>query len=258
MRRALLVMGVVAWAPSAFAEDLATLRAELRDADASKAQEAANKIAEDTSPQSLDVIIDELSLGAPPKVQAELLSGLAKRKDARAFDTLAHFATNRNTLLRKKAVVAIGELTDMKSQPLLIAAMSDTVEEVRAAAAHALEARKDHSPQVEDALVKLLSHKDGAAVDALGALGGPGTARRLGELIGNIPDGLLANTFSEMLHRTDFGPDPLRLEVVTAIGRLTGPESTSALKEYVESTKDDKKRPSRLEAQKIIELRGAQ
>jgi len=240
------------------ADDLVALRAELHDQSEAKAVEAAQKIAEDPSPQAVDAILDELALGAPPKVEAELIAGLATRKDPRTIDVLSHYAQNRNSLLRKRAVNALAQIQDPRITPLLVAALSDGVADVRAAGARALANRKERSPQVEDALVKLLAHKDEAAVTALGILGGPGTARRLGELFGQIPDGLIANTFSELLNRPDFGPDPLRVEVIKAVGKLTGPESTAALKDYIRATEKDKDRPSSKEARRLIELRGAQ
>jgi HEAT repeat protein len=192
-------------------------------------------------------------------VQAELLGGLSGRKDMRAFDVLVRYATDRNPGLRKKAVVALADLPDKRVQPILVAALADSVAEVRAAGARALAKQTDRSPAVEDALVKLLMHQDAVAVEVLGAIGGPGTARRLGELFGQVPDGLLANTFAELLHRADFGPDPIRVEVVKTIGKLTGPEATSALREYIALTdaESEKGRPSRAEAKKLIEQRGA-
>jgi HEAT repeat protein len=243
---------------TARADELDALRAELRDSAEGKAVEAARKLAEDASARAVDVILDELAVGVPPRVGAELLVALAGRKDPRTLDALLYYAQNRNVQLRKKAILALSELDSPKVVPALVAALSDGASDVRAAAARALARRKEHSPQVEDALIKLLMHKDDAAVGALGEIGGPSTARKLGELVGQLPDGLLANTFAELLRREDFGPDPLRVEVVKAVGKLTGPEATATLKEYFAATEKEKERPSRKEAQKLIELRGAQ
>ena len=253
----LLLMMASAGPAVAAAEEIEALRAEMHQPSEPKAIEAAQKLAEDASPQALEAMLDELSLGAPPKVQAELIEGLVKSKDPRTFDVLLHYSKNRNSLLRKKAIKALSKLTDPRIQGILVNALSDSVADVRAAGAKALAERLDKAPVVEDALVKLLAHRDEAAVEALGTLGGPGTARRLGELSGQIPDGLLANTFNALLSRADFGPDPLRLEVVKAIGKLTGPEATAALKDYIKASENDKSRPSRKEAKDIIEKRGA-
>ncbi len=227
---------------------------EIRNTDEKAAVEAATKLGEDPSVQALETILDELAVGAPPKVQAALLAGLAGRKEPRAVEVLALYTHNRNPELRKKAVVAIAELPDKRAVPVLVDAISDSVEEVRAAAAQALGKRKETS--AEDPLVKLLAHKDAAAVGAIAAIGGPTTARKLGELFGQIPDGLLASTLGELLKRPDFGPDPIRVEVVKTLAKLPGTEATAALVEYVAATEKDKTRPSRAEAKKAIEQRG--
>lgn len=239
------------------AEEVAALRAELHQASETKAVEAARQLAEETSPEAREAILDELSLGAPPKVQAELIEGLVKAKDPRTFDVLSFYAKNRNSLLRKKAIKALSKLDDPRVQGILIASLSDGVADVRAAGAKALTERQDKTPVAEEALVKLLAHRDESAIEALGTLGGPGTARRLGELVGQIPNGLLARTFNAMLERSDFGPDPLRVEVVTVLFKLKSPEATQALKDYVKATENDKSRPSRKEAKKFIEELGA-
>ena len=251
-----LLMAVVALSalPAASADELVNLRREVRAADERKALEAATKLAEDTSPGAVEAILDELAIGAPPKVQAALLSGLSGRKEPRTLDVLALFARHRSPELRKKAVVAIAEVPEKRVVPLLIQALSDSVPEVRAAAARGLAARKETS--AEDALVKLLAHQDKVAVDALAAIGGPLLARKLGELIGQIPDALIAGTLGGLLGRADFGPDPIRVEVVKTLGKIPGADATAALQDYVTATEKDKTRPSRVEAKKALEQRG--
>lgn len=236
------------------ADEFDGLMKELRSPEEQKAVEAATRIGEDTSTRALESILDELSVGAPPKVAAALLAGLAGRKDPRAVEVLTLYAHHRSPELRKKAVVAIAEISDPRVVPVLIASLSDSVEEVRAAAAKALAKRKETS--AEDALVKLLAHKDQAAVDALAAIGGPMLARKLGELFGQIPDALLANTLGGLLERPDFGPDPMRVEVVKAVAKLPGADATAVLTDYIKATEKEKTRPSRGEAKKAIEARG--
>jgi HEAT repeat protein len=252
-RLCLILAALLAGAGGARAQDVDALqlKKEVRNPDDNKAADAAAKLGEDASPKALDAILDELSVGAPPKVQAALLAGLAGRKDARAVEVLSLYTHNRNPELRKKAVVAIAELSDKRAVPVLVGALSDSVEEVRAAAAGALGKRKEAS--AEGPLIQLLAHKDPAAVGALGQIGGAQTARKLGELIGTIPDGLLASTMGELLKRPDFGPDPLRVEVVKMLAKVPGADSTAALVEYVAATEKDKARPSRAAAKKAIE-----
>jgi HEAT repeat protein len=254
-RRLGLVLVALGWATGAFADEIDNFKKDVRNPDEKAAIDAAAKLGEDTSAKALEAILDELAVGAPPKVQAALLAGLAGRKEPRAVEVLALYTRNRNPELRKKAVVAIAELPDKRAVPVLIAALSDSVYEVRAASARALAARKETS--AEDALVKLLAHKDESAVDSLAAIAGPTTARRLGELIGQIPDGMIASTLGALLKRADFGPDPIRVEVVKTIAKVPGVEATSALVDYVAATEKDKTRPSRAEAKKAIETRAA-
>ncbi len=241
-------------AATAHGDELDGLQKDLRSPEEQKAVEAATRIGEDASPRALDVALDELAVGVPPKVAAALLAGLAGRKEPRAVEVLTLYARHRMPELRKKAIVALGEVPDQRPTPVLIAALSDSVEEVRAAAARALAKRKETS--AEDALVKLLAHKDQAAVDALAQIGGPMLSRKLGELIGQIPDALLANTLGGLLERADFGPDPVRVDVVKAVAKLPGADATAVLTDYVKATEKDPKRPSRAEARKALEARG--
>jgi hypothetical protein len=122
-------------------------------------------------------------------------------------------------------------------------------------AAGALGAR--HEKSAEPALIQLLLRKDPAAPPALGQIGGPDTARALAEMIGNVPDGMILQTLGELLRRPDFGPEPVRVQVVKTVGKMPGSQTLDILGDYVTDTAKDKLRPSRVEAQKIIEQRTA-
>jgi HEAT repeat protein len=202
------------------------------------------------------VLLDALALGAPPKRAADILSALGGKKDARAVDVLKHFAKNRNPELRKKSLVALGAIGDAKVVPALLDGLSDSVEEVRASAAKALGARKEKS--AEPKLLQLLKRKDTAAATAIAQLGTPELAHRIAEMLGEIPDALLCEALGEMLKRPDFGPEPIRVELVKTLAKVPGIDSTTALIEYVAATEKDKQRPSRMEAQKIVDQRSTQ
>ena len=77
-------------------------------------------------------------------------------------------------------------------------------------------------------------------------------------MLGQVPDALFCTALGDMLKRPDFGPEPIRVEVVKALAKVPGIDSTSALVEYVAATEKDKQRPSRLEAQKIVDPRSSQ
>jgi len=119
---------------------------------------------------------------------------------------------------------------------------------------------KRREKTAEGALIKLLLRKDSAAPPALGLIGGPETARALGEMIGTVPNYLLTQTLGGLLSRSDFGPEPARTEVVKMLGKMPGDQPVEFLTDYVKATDNDKElkaRPSRAEAQKIIEQRTA-
>jgi HEAT repeat protein len=243
---------VAAPAPS---EPVGPLKSVLMTGDEEKAGEAAHKLGESPDPKALDVLLDALALGAPPKRAADILSALALRKDARAFDVLKHFAGNRNPELRKKALVALGAIPEAKVVPLLEEALSDDVAEVRAAAARVLGERHEKSAEVK--LIQLLRRRDPAAALALGQLGTPELAHRIAEMLGEIPDALLCTALGDMLKRSDFGPENIRVELVKTLAKVPGIDSTTALLEYVAATQKDKARPSRMEAQKIVDQRSS-
>ncbi len=251
----ILVAALLSWAPAGAAE-LDSLKAQLTDTDDEKASEAAHKLGASADPKALDAVLDALAVGAPPHVQAALLGALTGKKDTRAVEVLKHYTRNPNPELRKKAVVALAELPDSRAVPALVAALSDSVEDVRAAAASALGKRKERT--AVEPLVKLLEHKDAAAAGALAQLGTPDLAHRLAEMIGRVPDSLLCNALGEMLKRSDFGPEPIRVEVVKTLSKVPGVDSTSVLVEYIAATEKDKMRPSRVEAQKIVDQRSGQ
>jgi HEAT repeat protein len=252
---AIPVLAAPAAAPAG-SESLASLKSKAQADDDQTGEEAAQKLAQSTDPKAVDAILDSLVVGASPRVQAALLAGLSGKKDARAVEALKHYAKNRNVELRKKALTALADLPDARATAPLVGGLADSVAEVRGAAAAALGKRKERSAEAK--LIKLLQRKDAAATTALAAIASPELAHRISEMLGQIPDALFCETLGAMLKRTDFGPEPIRLEVVKALAKVPGIDSTSALVEYVAATEKDKQRPSRLEAQKIVDQRSSQ
>jgi HEAT repeat protein len=254
----LSLMTLLAAAPAA-AGELETWKAQVAEADDARAEEAALKLAGSTDPRSLDVLLDALAVGGSPKVQGTLLGALGNKKDPRALEVLKHFAKNRNPELRKKAVAALGELAGEEGRravPALLEALADPAPEVRGTAAEALGKRKER--QAETRLLKLLAHGDEPAARALAQLATPDLAHRITELLGTISDALLCTAIGDMLKRGDFGPDPIRLELIKTLNKVPGVDSTTTLVEYLSATEKDKMRPSRIEAQKILDQRSGQ
>src|SRR5258706_5967160 len=223
---------------AAGATELDTLKKQVAETDDDTAIDAARSLGKSADPKALDAVLDALAVGAPPRVQAALLGALEGKKDNRAVEVLKHYTRNRNLDVRKRAVTALAELPDARAVPALIAALSDQTTEVRAAAAQALAKRKEKS--AIDPLIKLLEHKDAAAAPALAQLATPELAHRLSEMLGRVPDALLCATMGEMLKRADFGPDPIRVEIVKTLSKVPGADSTAPLVEYLAATEEDK------------------
>jgi hypothetical protein len=245
-----LLLSSVAWA------DAAQLQHELESDDDARAVQAAEALALGNDAQAVPWLVAALHKGAPPRVQAAMLDALGKRRDGRALGELTRYAHNRNVELRKKALAALIPLADPRAGAPLIAALADSDAEVRAQAATGIAQRRQKG--AEEELIKLLLHKDMAAASALAAVATPALAHRLSELIGQAPDPILCATLGEMLKRPDFGPEPIRVEVVRTLAKIPGADATATLIDYVAATEHDKNRPSRLEAQKIIDERGRQ
>jgi hypothetical protein len=235
------------------ADDVATWKRDLQTADDVHADEAAKKLAGSKDPKAADAIFDVLAMGVSPRTANILLGGLAGRKEARAIEVLRLFANNRNADLRKHAVSLLGAIPDGKVVPVLLDALSDTTPDVRAEAAGALAKRKEKS--AESKLLLLLERQDPSAPAAIAAIASPDLVHRLAERIGPIPDGLLCDTFGEILKRPDFGPDQLRVEIVKTLQKIPVDASTVALQEYIQATAKDPKRASRLEAEAIVKQR---
>jgi hypothetical protein len=244
---------VLALAGTAAAGELDALKQTLVSGGDEEAAGAAAKIGASTDGKATAVLLDALALGGSPKVQSSIIEALGVRKDPKAFAVLVAYATNRTPEVRKRAVMALSSLPGDKMVPMLIERLGDPVEEVRGAAAAALGKRREKS--AEPRLIKLFLHKDLAAATALGQMGTADLAHRISEMIGQVPDALLCQALGEMLKRPDFGPDPVRLEIVKTLSRVPGSDSTGTLIEYVTVTEKDKTRPSRVEAQRIVDER---
>jgi HEAT repeat protein len=250
-----LAWGVLLAATTAHA-DATALSRELGGADEARAIEAAQKLGQAGDSRSLEALLGAVGDGAPPKVTAAIARALTGKRDGRAVAALVMEAHHRAPEVRKAALAALTPSSDKRSAAALVAALGDSDGEVRAVAAKALGERRERS--AEPRLIKLMEHRDPAAAPALAAIATPELAHRLSEMLGQLPDDLLCATLGEMLKRTDFGPDPIRVEVVRTLSKVPGADSTAALVEYLAATQRDKARPSRLEAQKVIDERSRQ
>ena len=250
-----LVVGVALLSSLAWA-DAGQPGKDLEGDDDAAAEAAAVALGNGNDAQAVPLLVAALGKGAPPRVQAAMLAALGKKRDARAVGVLTLYTHNRNVEVRKQALAALGNVNDARANAPLVAALSDSDAEVRAAAAAAIAQRRQKG--AEEQLIKLMQHKDMSAAGALAAVATPALAHRLSELIGQAPDPILCTALGEMLKRPDFGPDAIRVEVVRTLAKVPGVDSTAVLVEYIASTERDKARPSRAEAQRVVDERSRQ
>jgi HEAT repeat protein len=241
--------------PTALSEpELARLRAALQGEDDAAAVAALRKVAEQRPPNAAEPLLDRLAAGLTPDLAAEALRTLERLREPRALQLLTLYAGNRNVEVRKAAVGALSALADERVVGTLLERLGDSAPEVRQAAAEALAARGEKRARAR--LLRLVEKNDAGAAGPLGTLMDPEDVPRLAELRGRIDDGVLATALGEFVKRPEIA-DRLRLDVVRTIGRIPGAAATTALVEYLASVPEDDPRPSREEAQKLVDARGA-
>ncbi|MEK6607040.1 MAG: HEAT repeat domain-containing protein [Myxococcota bacterium] len=238
--------------------DVGALRGDLLGADRDKAVAAASNLgALAPAPKALQALLYALELGLPPRQALATLEAIGLFKDAQAIDLLRLYAGHRRADLRRAALEALAPIADARAGAILVEALGDTEPTVRAKAARLCGERRERAAEV--ALLGLLARGDGAAAEPLGLVAGIETAKKLVELIGQTDDVLLAEALGALLLREDFGPDPLRVELVKTLGKLPGSDPVAILDEYVKVSagKEKEERPSRIEAARILEGRKA-
>ena len=136
-----------------------------------------------------------------------------------------------------------------------MARLGDAAPDVRATAGDALAAR--HEPKATPRLLALVKRSDAGAAGPLALLATPDLVPHIAELAGSVDDGVLATTLGEYVKRADV-PDKLRVDVLRTIGDLSGAAATTALVEYIASVPAKDDRPSKKEAQKLLDERGSE
>jgi HEAT repeat protein len=242
----------MAAAPQVDALDLNVARKDLAGADVDGAVDAADRLGKSKDPKATDVLLDALAVGASPRVAAAALESLAKQKSPRAVTVLLHFSRNRHSDLRRKALVALGPFKEPRVTQAIMVRLGDSAKDVRATAARLLAERKERG--AERILLKLIKRGDEAAATALGLVMTADSVRRVAELHGTVPEGLLASALGEYVKRPDVA-DATRVDVIRTLGKMPGAEATAALIEYIGSVPQGHSRASKTEAQKLIEQR---
>lgn len=229
------------------------LRADLRGDSDDAAVAAAKQFGESGAIAALDSLTALLAGGTTPARAQAALDGLAPWGAAKSLDVLVLYAGNRNSELRVRATKALGTIKDSRATTVLLERLGDPSPLVRAAAADALAARKEK--QAVPRLLMLVKRSDAGAAGPLGMLASHDLIPKLAELQGGIDDGVLATALGEYIKRDDVA-EKMRVDVVRTIGGLQGAGATTALVEYIAVVPSKDDRPSRREAQKLLDERG--
>lgn len=235
------------------AAEIAGLKTKLFADDEATAADAAKKLGGQSNKAAAAPLIERLATGTVPSVAEECANALESLREPKAIQVLTLLSGNRNVPVRRAAVKALGVLPDARVSSVLLERLGDSAPEVRAVAAEALAARK--YAKAADRLFKLVAKNDSGAAAPLGTLIAPDDVPKLAELRGRADDGILAVALGEFLKRPSVA-DRLRVDVVRTLGRMPGAASTTALVEYVASVPVKDTRPSREEAQKVVDSRG--
>jgi len=233
--------------------DLAAAAAALNGADSERAAKAATALGAATAPAAHEALLDGLALGLPPAVAVPALGALAAHPAPPDVGALKRYAGHHNPVVRAAAVVALAMYPDPSGRAMIVARLHDPQAVVRSGAAVA--AARGRIRDAVEPLLLLLAKGEEPAARALAQLADPVLAARIADQLGKVPEPMLALCLGGILVRNDFGPDPARVEVVRAISKLQDVSAIKALTEYLDATAKLPPRPSRAEAQMIVEAR---
>jgi HEAT repeat protein len=233
--------------------DLAPHVAALNGANVDAAVKAAETLGTSAEPAAHDALLDALAMGLPPTVAIVAMASLAQHPAPPDVTSLKRYAGHRNPMVRSAALGSLAMYPDPLARKAVIAGLHDMTGAVRAAAATA--AAKGRIREAVEPLFELLGRGEESASKALAAMADADLARKIGEHFGKVPDAMLVQTLGLVLKRSDFGPDPARVELVRAIGKVQDQSAVAALTDYIDATPKNPPRASRQEAQKMVEAR---
>lgn len=240
-------------APAKKAEPIAPLVTALWAADVEGAAKAAEQLGALDLAAAHDALLDALAFGLPAAVAIPAMAGLTVHPAPPDVAMLVTYARHRNPTIRSSALGALALYPDPKARASVAFGLHDSMGVVRAAAATA--AAKGHVRESHEALFALLARGEEPAARALAQLADPELARKIAEQLGQVPDATLALCLGLVLRRSDFGPDPARVELVRAIAKIQDASAVTALTDYIDNTPKNPPRPSRHEAEMVVGAR---
>jgi HEAT repeat protein len=235
------------------AEEIAGYATALAGTDVEAAAKAADALGALDLPAAHDALLDGLAMGLPATVAAPALTALAVHPAPPDVAALIRYVGHHNLNVRAAALTALAMYADPAAHAAVINGLHDAAGLVRGAAAAA--AAKGRIRSAIEPLFQLLGRGEEPAARALAALADPDLVAKIADQLGKVPDAALAQCLGYILKRADFGPDPARVEVVRAIAKIQDPAAITALTDYIDVTPKNPPRPSRGEAERLVEAR---
>ena len=233
--------------------DLAPTIAALNTGTNEAAAKAAELLGTSMEPAAHEALLDALAFGMPPSVSIASINALGMHPAPPDVAALVRYASHHNSGVRSAALGTLALYPAAAARKALVGGLHDMNPAVRAAAGMA--AAKGHAREAIEPLFELLARGEESAAKALAAMADADLARKIGDQFGKVPEPILAMTLGMVLRRADFGPDPARVELVRAIGKIQDSAAVSALTDYLDAAPKNPPRPSRQEAQKMVEAR---
>jgi len=234
--------------------DLGPDLAALNGTDEEAAAKAAGSLGASEQPSAHDALLDALAFGLSMRVAIPAMAALTQHPAPADVAALRRYAGHHTPMVRAAALGALASYPDPTARAAIVAGLHDPAGLVRSAASAA--AAKGRVRDAVDPLLKLLAKGEETSARALAALADPDLARKLADHYGKVPDASLALALGLILRRADFGPDPARVEIVRAMAKIQDPSAVNQLKDYVDVVPKNPPRPSRQEAQMVVDARG--
>ncbi len=235
------------------ASEIALEAVTLNSADVEAAARAATTLGNYDLPAAHDALLDALAFGLAPAVAVPAIAALALHPAPADVVSLKRYAGHHNPTVRSAALAALASYPDPVARAAIIAGLHDATGTVRGAAAAA--AGRGRARDAVDPMLRLLAKGEESSARSLAVLADPDLARKIADHYGKVPDASLALCLGLILKRADFGPDPARVEVVRAIAKIQDPAAVNQLTSYLDATPKNPPRPSRQEAEMVVDAR---
>jgi len=221
--------------------------------DVEGAARAAEALGQSAAPAAHEALLDALAMGLPAAVAVPAILGVAKHPAPPDVVALVRYANHLNPTVRNTAITVLAAYPDPTAHQVVVDRLGDQVAVVRASAAAA--AAKGKIKKAVAPLLVLMSRGEEPAARALAAMADVELAARIADQLGKVPAEMLSLCLGAILVRADFGPDTARVEVVRAIGKIDDKSAVTALQDYLANSPKTPVRPSRTEAQMIVDAR---